>query len=83
MIGALTLGASVNELGAIFDEIPWDFHELLNLVRHDYGNVIALRYTTSGQVLIRERVSCGLPSWWLWWMALVAFIRIPRREQSG
>ena len=29
-----TFRASVDELGAILEEIPWDIHKLLNLVRH-------------------------------------------------
>jgi len=27
--------ATVDELGAVLDEVPWDVHELLDLVRHD------------------------------------------------
>jgi hypothetical protein len=30
----LTLRAPVDELGAILDEIPWDIHKLLDLIRH-------------------------------------------------
>lgn len=30
-----TLGALVNELRSVLDEVPWDIHKLLHLVRHD------------------------------------------------
>lgn len=30
----LTLCAFVDELSAILDEVPWDVHKLLKLVRH-------------------------------------------------
>ena len=32
-----TLCASVQELGAIFEEVSWDVEELLDLVGHGYG----------------------------------------------